>query len=1011
MEDQVTEEENEPQSMEAINAASELFPIKPTSNDDELVDNSPFTTLCGEYISHVGLTTDGVIAMSNYRLFVKSAECGIFNVPLFMIEQVDASEYDFWVRCKNLHLIRQTLDPDSLLLPKSINGYQQLFEGNVSGECCKFSSSNRSWTWYQRINSVISCVKKIEDLFAFAFYSWCCQDKEEFMDTLQYGIGAIDMDHEMKRLGFDCYSTEENKTWRITNVNADYSLCSTYPSHIIVPNNISDEVIASGAKFRSSKRFPAVVWRSRKNGCVIARCSQPEVGLLGWRGKDDEELVQAIAQACQKSVCSEDGPAINEQNEIVLNNALCQQARNQEWINPEDILMTVYDHLKDTHQEFALATPKDKWESDFHNNNKIFGLSLILWLTTLDSSKWLHYLSALLQSAKCVVNAINNEKRPVIVHCSDGWDRTPQITALAELLLDPHYRTIEGFQILIEREWLQFGHKFGDRCGYSINEDLNERSPVFLQWLDCVHQLLIQYPCYFEFNEAYLVKLAQHIYSCLFGTFLCNNESARYNNKVRERTFSLWSFFRSYQTHFKNYLFTYVDKILYPRCYTRDLVFWSNVYSPYESSRVMNAEDNEVTTAVLTNGENCTSSGLGLVKTKSCDDLSVNEQNINMASTKQRRLSDPSSREIQCAIANNQASSVASQSAEETKDFQVSKEKMARNPEESENQISGINGLEVELTKSNSESVVETDLMSPEIDTLSITESSSSFVEDGVKNKLFSGVNGSTDTLVSENGTDSLYKKICCDNSYKNNKQSCDDYVPENDEIKVHRMCKGTSTSEISDSCVLADACGVSFKQSWPHIIHRGLTQSCLYSSQKPKIKPFSRKTNNSSSLNSIYSNSLDSRTPSSGFPATPNEECKVLSDQGISVRSISKLEDIDGLNVGTDSVQLQLIELLNKHKSEIESLKQELYAVRLDMCQQLGNKCNNNNNNGNTCPDHGDEVVSLPDSIHSGEICVGHESNDTECNWEHVNDKELRSSLLTSEHAGPNCSQYGTDY
>ena len=32
--------------------------------------------------------------------------------------------------------------------------------------------------------------------------------------------------------------------------------------------------------------------------------------------------------------------------------------------------------------------------------------------------------------------------RPVLVHCSDGWDRTAQVVSLAELLLDPYYRTV-----------------------------------------------------------------------------------------------------------------------------------------------------------------------------------------------------------------------------------------------------------------------------------------------------------------------------------------------------------------------------------------------------------------------------------------------------------------------------------------------------------------------------------------------------------------------------------------
>lgn len=59
----------------------------------------------------------------------------------------------------------------------------------------------------------------------------------------------------------------------------------------------------------------------------------------------------------------------------------------------------------------------------------------------------------------------------------------------------------------METDWLDFGHKFGDRCGHGENsEDLNERCPVFLQWLDCVHQLQRQFPCSFEFNEAFLVR-------------------------------------------------------------------------------------------------------------------------------------------------------------------------------------------------------------------------------------------------------------------------------------------------------------------------------------------------------------------------------------------------------------------------------------------------------------------------------------------------------------------------
>ena len=52
------------------------------------------------------------------------------------------------------------------------------------------------------------------------------------------------------------------------------------------------------------------------------------------------------------------------------------------------------------------------------------------------------------------------------MHCSDGWDRTAQIVSLAQIMLDPYYRTIKGFEILIEKEWVYFGHGFSSRLGH-----------------------------------------------------------------------------------------------------------------------------------------------------------------------------------------------------------------------------------------------------------------------------------------------------------------------------------------------------------------------------------------------------------------------------------------------------------------------------------------------------------------------------------------------------------------
>ena len=51
--------------------------------------------------------------------------------------------------------------------------------------------------------------------------------------------------------------------------------------------------------------------------------------------------------------------------------------------------------------------------------------------------------------------SVGKHRASCLVHCSDGWDRTTQTVALAALLLDPYYRTIRGFGVLVEREWVR----------------------------------------------------------------------------------------------------------------------------------------------------------------------------------------------------------------------------------------------------------------------------------------------------------------------------------------------------------------------------------------------------------------------------------------------------------------------------------------------------------------------------------------------------------------------------
>lgn len=132
---------------------------------------------------------------------------------------------------------------------------------------------------------------------------------------------------------------------------------------------------------------------------------------------------------------------------------------------------------------------------------------------------------------------------------SHGWDRTTQLTCLSQLILDPHYRTIRGFEQLVEKEWVSFGHRIKDRAGHLTSVDTTatekereEESPIFLQFVDCVYQLTVQCPTDFQFNEDFLVFLIEQFYSCKFGTFLCNAEKERESLNLKKTTVSIWSY-------------------------------------------------------------------------------------------------------------------------------------------------------------------------------------------------------------------------------------------------------------------------------------------------------------------------------------------------------------------------------------------------------------------------------------------------------------------------------------
>jgi myotubularin-related protein 1/2 len=170
---------------------------------------------------------------------------------------------------------------------------------------------------------------------------------------------------------------------------------------------------------------------------------------------------------------------------------------------------------------------------------------------------WKALTVQLLVSARLGADKLKNNIA-VLVHCTDGWDRTAQVCGLIEIMLDPHARTFEGFEELIQREWCDLGHMFGLRCCHAERREMDQSAPIFAQFVDAVLQLMTHAPEAFEFNRHFVTELLFHSYSQLYGDFL----GTCYKERVEmERPASFWQYLRDddFRRRFVNPRFVPVD--------------------------------------------------------------------------------------------------------------------------------------------------------------------------------------------------------------------------------------------------------------------------------------------------------------------------------------------------------------------------------------------------------------------------------------------------------------------
>jgi myotubularin-related protein 1/2 len=291
----------------------------------------------------------------------------------------------------------------------------------------------------------------LKNFFAYDFYKHV---QSQVNSNDQNGWNVYDCKQEYERMGVNKTATGD---WRFTNINQSFKFCETYPKLLVVPASTSDDDLRQIAQFRSKHRIPVVSWLkydTRKNCVALLRSSQPLVGLPPQkRNEKDEAYLNTLFKM----------NTVNSQNKLYVMDArpLVNAVANRttgggyesldNYNNCELVFLNIHNiHVmrESLRKIFDMAAPvsqshasnMQQQQQQYNQNNAAAGVGGEAtmgglaaneedknFFVNLENSKWLEHIRSVLNGALKIVNQIHGQNTSVLVHCSDGWDRTAQV--------------------------------------------------------------------------------------------------------------------------------------------------------------------------------------------------------------------------------------------------------------------------------------------------------------------------------------------------------------------------------------------------------------------------------------------------------------------------------------------------------------------------------------------------------------------------------------------------------
>jgi len=307
--------------------------------------------------------------------------------------------------------------------------------------------------------------------------------KNELLFAFEHGLNG-NLHNQHGTIWEDVRRESECPNMRVSRANETWQVSISLPQQFVVPGHVTDEALSLVSGLCLGTRPPVWVWGNKVGGAIFI---QPVLNVTPSPSVD--QMFEDFFRTKKKI-------SVELEQSFPTHTQL------------EDSFLSILElHCMDGEKE---AEEKDK-----------------NYFSSLESTGWLSSVGSALRLASQVAELMVNGKT-VVLKEGEGRSSSILVATLAQLLVCEDFRTRAGFEGLIQSNWVSLGFQFSKSHTLSnLSSKVSNLNPTFLLFLDCVHQLCLQFPSKLEFLPQYLMDVWDTTLLPVFDTFIFDSEHDR----------------------------------------------------------------------------------------------------------------------------------------------------------------------------------------------------------------------------------------------------------------------------------------------------------------------------------------------------------------------------------------------------------------------------------------------------------------------------------------------------